>query len=172
MGNSFPSFSISCALRLPPLVSLPLFRRGLAQSPIGPGRQSARTEPDVPTGTISTMGTHPGRAPLTGYPGRHSPHDRRPAVRPASGTSPKITLADVDIDYDRLSQEYDNILKRYENHTEIDFMKTKLAMAYYYKNPFWYRPVVIVRYLLEFWLYVLVLCAEVWWIYTFCPRSA
>lgn len=80
---------------------------------------------------------------------------------------PKKDLTDKEDDYEKLNLEYDNILKRYENHSSVDFMRTKLEMNSYYNNPWWYKPVFIIRYyFLEFFFYFFILFAGVTWILT------
>lgn len=76
---------------------------------------------------------------------------------------PKLHIEATDSEYDFYSKEYDDILKRYENHSKIDFLKTKIDMNYYYKNPSWFPLWVKVRYLYEFSLYILILIIEIWW---------
>lgn len=77
---------------------------------------------------------------------------------------PKIKLTEEDNEYDSFNTEYDEILRRYENHTKIDFMRTKLEMTNYYKLPFWYRGTFILRYWSQFGLYGVILFAECVWV--------
>ncbi len=77
---------------------------------------------------------------------------------------PKITSTSEDAEYKDINKEYDEILRRYENHTKVDFMRTKLDMSQYYQPPFWYRPVFFLRYLSEFWLYIIILLAGASWV--------
>ncbi|MGY8898832.1 MAG: SLATT domain-containing protein [Paraglaciecola sp.] len=77
---------------------------------------------------------------------------------------PKIALTTEDNEYKDINKEYDEILRRYENHTKVDFMRTKLDMSQYYQPPFWYRPVFFLRYLSEFWLYIVILLAGASWV--------
>ena len=77
---------------------------------------------------------------------------------------PKVNLEDKDEDYGTLNQEYDEILRRYENHTKVDFMRTKIEMSDYYNPPFWYRTVFTLRYFSEFWLYIAILSCEFIWV--------
>ena len=80
---------------------------------------------------------------------------------------PKITCVDKEDDYECLNLEYDNILKRYENHASVDFMRTKLEMASYYNPPYWYKPLFLIRYyILEFFFYFFTLAAGGVWILT------
>jgi hypothetical protein len=77
---------------------------------------------------------------------------------------PKVGLTAEDIEYHDVNKEYDEILRRYENHTKVDFMRTKLEMSQYYQPPVWYRPIFFLRYLSEFWLYIAILLAGVCWV--------
>ena len=76
---------------------------------------------------------------------------------------PKIHLDSVDAEYDSFNKEYDDILRRCENHSKIDFLKTKTDMNDYYKNPFWFPMWVNLMYLSEFSLYIIILLGEIWW---------
>lgn len=77
---------------------------------------------------------------------------------------PKILLTTEDTEYEVVNKEYDDILRRYENHTKVDFMRTKLEMTEYYQPAIWYRPVFFIRYFSEFWLYISILAAGGCWI--------
>ena len=77
---------------------------------------------------------------------------------------PKVKLTSEDSEYKDINKEYDEILRRYENHAKVDFMRTKLDMPQYYQPPFWYRPVFFLRYLSEFWLYIAILFAGASWV--------
>ncbi len=77
---------------------------------------------------------------------------------------PKIKLDDKDDEWGSLNTEYDEILRRYENHTKIDFMRTKIEMHDYYKLPFWYRGIFVLRYWFQFSLYGIILLIECIWV--------
>lgn len=77
---------------------------------------------------------------------------------------PKLGLNKEDAEYVKVNKEYDEILYRYENHTKVDFMRTKLEMSQYYQFQFWEYPVFVVRYYSEFWLYFSILGAGAYWI--------
>jgi uncharacterized membrane protein len=77
---------------------------------------------------------------------------------------PKLGLNKEDAEYVKVNKEYDEILYRYENHTTVDFMRTKLEMSQYYQSQFWEYPVFVVRYYSEFWLYFSILGAGAYWI--------
>ncbi|TMO35486.1 hypothetical protein CWC26_00900 [Pseudoalteromonas sp. S4488] len=79
---------------------------------------------------------------------------------------PHIKLTEQDDQYDSFNQEYDEILRRYENHTKVDFMRTKLEMSEYYQLPFWYRGIFTLRYFSQFWLYAAILGSEFIWVGT------
>lgn len=77
---------------------------------------------------------------------------------------PKIELNEEDPEYVNVNKEYDEILCRYENHTKVDFMRTKLQMTQYYQSKLWEHPVFVIRYFSEFWLYFSILGAGAYWI--------
>jgi|GEM_PF-2365709 len=76
----------------------------------------------------------------------------------------KASKSDADDQYEEFSKEYDDILYRYENHKKIDHMHTVLAMSNYYKPSWWYRPVVTIRYFLEFWTYATLIALVLIWV--------
>lgn len=76
---------------------------------------------------------------------------------------PYVALKEKNDEYDNFNREYDEILRRYENHTKVDFMRTKLEMYSYYQPPLWYRAIFFLRYISEFWLYGVILGAEFIW---------
>lgn len=79
---------------------------------------------------------------------------------------PKQSVQEVGSDYESYSNEYDSILRRYENHSRIDFLRTKNDMNYYYKNSAWFSWLVKLRYLYEFSLYIVILMVEILWTIT------
>lgn len=67
--------------------------------------------------------------------------------------------------YDTLVNEYDHILQKHENHSNIDYLFTKLRMTNYYSNAWWYPPYVRCLYTIQFLPYILLLGIELIWIY-------
>lgn len=77
----------------------------------------------------------------------------------------RIEKADGTIQkYNAFAAEYAEILKRYENHANIDFMFMKLQKPQHYTLPFWYPPFVHVRYFLQFLPYITLLSLGLAWV--------
>ena len=68
-------------------------------------------------------------------------------------------------DYDRLVNEYEGILQQYENHSNIDYLFTKMRMTNYYKSLWWFPVYVYGLYTIQFLPYILLLAIELVWIY-------
>lgn len=68
-------------------------------------------------------------------------------------------------DYDRLVNEYECILQCYENHSNTDYLFTKLRMTDHYKNPWWFSVYVRMLYTVQFLPYIMLLSIELIWIY-------
>lgn len=69
--------------------------------------------------------------------------------------------SEYDNEYESLCKEYHSILSGYENHKEIDYMRTK----YYSKQlSFWKKIYLRYKYLREFIIYVLLIILVVGWI--------
>lgn len=68
-------------------------------------------------------------------------------------------------EYNRFTETYSGILKRYDNHENIDFMLMKLQKSEFYKLSKWYRPVTYLRFSMQFLPYAILLSLEILWIY-------
>lgn len=69
------------------------------------------------------------------------------------------------VDYDQLVTEYEEVLQRHENHSNIDYLFTKLQMTNYYKNSWWLPLHVRLVYGAQFLPYVALLLLEFSWVY-------
>ncbi len=73
-------------------------------------------------------------------------------------------------DYNAYADAYGSILRRYENHDNIDFMLMKLKKSEFYKLRWWYGLVAYSRFATEFLPYVVLLALESVWINALLSR--
>lgn len=73
--------------------------------------------------------------------------------------------------YDEIVNEYERVLQKYENHSNVDYLFTKLRMTNYYKNPWWFFAYVRIIYMVQFLPYILLLSIEFFWIYMLVTRA-
>lgn len=73
-------------------------------------------------------------------------------------------------DYNAFADEYGEILRRYDNHEQIDFMFMKLQKPQHYSEPKWFPPLVYSRFGLQFLPYAILLSLEVTWIFTLLSK--
>ena len=71
---------------------------------------------------------------------------------------------DIDDEYINLCQRYETILSGYENHKNIDYRRMVIGMKEYYKPSWWYWCYTKLIYLLEFFLYFILLLLAVSWV--------
>lgn len=68
-------------------------------------------------------------------------------------------------DYNAFAEEYSEILKRFDNHENVDFMLMKLQKPQHYTLPWWYQVIAYCRFSVQFVPYALLLGLEATWIY-------
>jgi hypothetical protein len=73
-------------------------------------------------------------------------------------------------DYNAFAEAYSEILKRFDNHENVDFMLMKLQKPQHYELPWWYRVVAYGRFSAQFVPYAFLLCLEAVWIYALLSR--
>ena len=67
-------------------------------------------------------------------------------------------------DYNAFADEYSEILRRYDNHEQIDFMFMKLQKPQHYSEPRWFSFLVYARFGAQFLPYAVLLLLEALWI--------
>ena len=84
----------------------------------------------------------------------------------------RLTEQDGTIDeHNTFANLYGEILKRYENHHNIDFNFVKLQKSDRYNLSWWFAPYVYFRFSLQFWPYLALLGMEFAWIFTLISQT-